>query len=366
MYRQVPENQKKSLENFLLDDSFVRYIKDIASEEERIFWQEWQHQNPDHQIIVKNAKELIKFTEYRGRRIPDPHIELKKFKRSISKPPISPKKSEDKNRFRANKRVRSSWLAAALVLVLVSIGVVHFIGITEEPPKKLEVPVSSTSEYHTGFGEKAFLHLTDGSEIVLNANSHLSYSWSDYGANGQQMDIHLEGEAWFDIEPSPGEMPRLLRVHTKDGIVEVTGTVFAVQTSSKGTRAVLKKGEIQITPQIASNGEIVNSKTILAPGEMAQFFSDNDQVRIENINPEIYTSWIKGVWTFEQASLNQIASRIETIFGVEVQISSTSLKERTLSGTIVSTNLQLIKEGLSEALQVQVRQVENKIIIGPE
>ncbi len=364
----MSEDQKKKLENFLLDDSFVRYIKGIASEDERICWQKWERQEPDHQVLVRRARELVRFTEYNGGRIPDPRIELKKLEDSVSKTSVSSKKNEDKNRFKADQHVRSSWLAAALVLIIVSIGVFQFLDVKEETPPNLEVAasISETSEYHTGFGEKAFLHLTDGSRIVLNAHSHLSYSWSDYGVNGQQIDIHLEGEAWFDIEPSTGQQPRLLRVHTPDGIVEVTGTVFAIQTSSEGTRAVLKRGEIQITPQVDASDEGRNNRTILSPGEMAQFFSNSDQINIENVNPEIYTSWVRDVWTFEQTPLNKIATRIESVFGVEVKINPTNLTERTLSGTIGSSNLQLIKEGLSEALQVQVRQIDNKVIIGPE
>lgn len=360
----MSEDQKKKLETFLLDDSFVRYIKGIASEEERIHWQEWEHQDPDHQVLVRHAKELIQFTEINVQRIPDPQVELKKLERSFSKKSIFTKKNGNKNRFRA-KHVKSSWLAAALVLMIVSIGVFQFVEMKEDEASHVET-LNTTSDYHTGFGEKAYLHLTDGSRIVLNANSHLSYAWSGYGVNGQQIDIYLEGEAWFDIEPSTGQKSRLLRVHTQDGIVQVTGTVFTVQTSSKGTRAVLKKGEIQITQESDLNGVGKKKTAILTPGEMAQFFSETDEIRIENVNPEIYTSWVRDVWTFEQTPLNEIVTRIETVFGVEVKINTTDLKERTLSGTIASTNLQLIKDGLAEALQVQVRQIDNEIYIGPE
>lgn len=361
----MSDNQKKKLENFLLDDSFVRYIKGVASEEEQIYWQEWQDKSPDNQVLVRHAEELIQFTEYNVQRIPDPQIELKKLETSLKKNSFFAKKNEDKNRFRTNKHVKSSWLAAALVLVIVSIGVFQFIGIKGDDAALVDA-VTSTSDYQTGFGEKAYLHLTDGSRIVLNANSHLSYTWSGFGVNGQQIDIYLEGEAWFDIEPSTGQKPRLLRVHTQDGIVQVTGTVFTVQTSSRGTRAVLKKGEIQITQESALHGVGNRQRAILEPGEMAQFFSETDQIRIENVNPEIYTSWVRDVWTFEQTPLNEIATRIETVFGVDVKITTTDLKERTLSGTIASTNLQLIKDGLAEALQVQVRHIDNEIIIGPE
>lgn len=357
-------NQKKKLEYLLLDDSFIRYIKGNPSTNERIYWQEWQHRDPAHQILVIQAKELIKFTGNDIERIPDPHVELKKFENVQKRTIVFP----NKNGYGTNKHLKGYWLstAAVLILVVLTVGFFQFIGTKGDTDQSVEVSATSASEYQTGFGEKAFLHLTDGSRIVLNANSHLSYSWSGYGTNKQHIDIHLQGEAWFDIEPSAGQTSRLLRVHTPDGIVEVTGTVFAVQTSSEGTRAVLEEGEIRISHMTSESGLADNRSTILKPGEMAQLFPANNEIVLEKVNPKIYTSWIRDVWTLEQTPLKQVADRIEMVFGVEVHINTTSLKERTLSGTIGSRNLQLIKEGLSEALQVQVSQIDNKIFIGSE
>lgn len=368
----MSENQKnnlsacrRNLENLLLDDSFVRYINNISSEDERIYWKEWQCQHEDHQVLVSQARELIKFTENDIERIPDPHVELKKFEGSLKKSPTRSKKYGDMNALRIRRRSGSFWFAtaAALIMMVVFTGIFMNMEMNGATERNEEIPVTSQSDYQTSFGEKAFLNLSDGSRIVLNANSHLTYSWSGSGKTGQNIDVYLQGEAWFDIEPSTGQTSRLLRVHTQDGIVEVTGTTFAVQTSPNGTRAVLEEGEIRITRQ--QSGQAGNTNAVLKPGEMAQLHAGVDQIEIKNVNPELYTSWIRGTWTFEQTPLSQIATRIEMVFGVEVEINPTSLKEKTLSGTIGSSNLQLIKEGLSEALQVQVSQVDNKIIIGP-
>lgn len=363
----MPEKPHDSLENLLLDDSFVRFIKDMASKEEKLYWEEWQRQHCDHQVLVRDAKELIEFTDYDERRIPDPHVELKKLENSLKKPDLFPKKPGKMKMHRNRKRSGSYWLVAAAVIVctVFLIGVFQIMEKDSGPDLPEEFTTVSKSDYQTGFGEKAFLHLTDGSRIVLNANSHLTYSWSDAGRSGKNIDIHLEGEAWFDIEPHTGEASRLLRVHTRDGIVEVTGTKFVVQTSSQGTRAILEEGEIRVQMPNDEDSELI-SRAILKPGEMAQLISGKNEIVLEKINPRIYTSWIRDAWTFDQTPLNQVAERIESVYGVKVNISSTELQNKTLSGTIGSTNLQLIKEGLSEALQVQVRQVKDTIIIGPE
>lgn len=361
----MPEKQHNQLENLLLDDSFVRFIKDIASEEERIYWQEWQRKHPDHQILVKDAKELIHFTEYDEGRIPNPHIELQKFEKSLKGSSFFTKKPPKIKIPRIPKKSGSYWLAAAvIVFAVLSIGIFQYMEMEPGTELPRELATVSKSNYRTGFGEKAFLNLSDGSRIVLNANSHLTYSWSGSGKSGDNIDIHLEGEAWFDIEPHTGEDARLLRVHTRDGTVEVTGTVFAVQTSSEGTRTVLEEGEVRVRMPYDANSDFTY-KAILKPGEMARLIPGNDRIVLEKVNPKIYTSWIRDTWTFEETPLNQVAERIKKVFGVKVNIPSPELRNKTLSGTISSTNLQLIKDGLSEALQVQVRQTGNTIVIGP-
>lgn len=363
----MSENQKKQLEDLLLDDSFILFIKGLASKEEEVYWQNWQRQNANRQLLVKHARELVQFTENKLGRVPDPLVELHKFENSAQKSSTFEKRRDQINRYRPGIHKNSFWLttAAVFLVVIISVGLFQFMdmGLEKELSNIAKTSTTTISEYETGFGEKASLRLTDGSRIILNANSHLSYSWSGSETNAQKINIHLQGEAWFDIKPSTGPTSRLFRVHTNDGIVEVTGTIFAVQTSSMGSRAVLKEGEIRILPQVSSDQPEISA--VIRPGEMAQFFVNNDQINIKKVNPELYTSWIRDIWTFDQTPLSEIGARMEMVFGVEVSITPNSLSTKTLSGTIRSANLQLIKEGLSEALQVQVTQVDNKIIIGP-
>jgi ferric-dicitrate binding protein FerR (iron transport regulator) len=364
----VSGNQRKQLEDLILDDSFIRYVNGVANKEECIYWQDWQLKKPERKVLVSHAKELMEFNKYDVERVPDPQMELKEFERSVKKNSIFERKRDGRSRYRSSKNDRHFWLitAASFLLVVLTLGVFQYldIGLEENISNTVEVSPTTTSEYETVFGEKATLQLSDGSQIILNANSHLSYTWSGSKTNAQEINIHLQGEAWFDVKPSTGSTSRLFRVHTQDGIIEVTGTKFAVRTSPNGSHAVLKEGEIRILPKISSGQKKI--ATFIQPGEMARFFSNQDQIDIEKVNPELYTSWVRDVWIFDQTPLYEIGARMEMIFGVEVNINPTTLRNKTLSGTIGSTNLQLIKEGLSEALHVQVRQFENKVIIGPE
>src|SRR5690625_7177163 len=90
---------------------------------------------------------------------------------------------------------------------------------------------------------------------------------------------------------------------------------------------------------------------------MARFSQSNDLIEVKQLTTKIYTSWITNVWTFDQTSVEEIALRIDKVFGKEVVILSDGLKDKTLSGTISSDNLGLIMEGLSMVLQEKVTEI---------
>lgn len=352
----------------MADDSFIRFIKGVASEHEQDHWENWQNLHTNHQVLIEQSKELIQFTAFEERQVPDPRAELKKLEFLIERNNQALKKTRVNSRGHIpGRRTGSYWWFSAAAMVMVALSASFFfnqLGVPEVNETE-QVTIHTKSEFHTSYGEKATLQLTNGSRIILNSNSNLTYSFTGTGGGYRVMDIHLRGEAWFDIIPDHTNGDRIFRIHTPDGIVEVLGTTFAVQTSPKGTRAVLEKGKIRINSNTLREIETeIDNAMIMMPGQMARLFSGSGKIELYDVNPDLYTSWIRDVWMFEQTPLIEVAQRIETLFGVTVEISSTELQEKTLSGSIGSGNLSLIKKGISEALNEDVFQRGNRIIIG--
>jgi transmembrane sensor len=208
--------------------------------------------------------------------------------------------------------------------------------------------------------------LSNGSRIVLNANSHLKFSSAV--KNGLRTEVWLEGEAWFDITHFKDEhLVQTFVVQTTDGMVEVLGTRFAVKTFENETRAVLEEGSILVKTNHQANAgrsgeDRIESGVLLQPGEKALISGDKSEISVEKVNPWIYMSWGDEMWTFEDTSVKEIALRIEETFGLEVQVKQ-ELAERRLSGTIRSTNIDVINEALAKILNVKIEKQGDTLFI---
>ena len=360
-------SEKKNIEDLLLDDSFIRFIKGTATGSEQRLWSGWVKKDPRHKNLAEPATALVSMTARHQNVIPDPQVELKHFQR-VLKHGFRNQNHQFDTRVSTpgQRRVYLGYIVAAIVLIAVSTGILLNVGDSGSQPAGEEVlQVFSNSEHQTTFGEKAYLHLPDGSRIVLNANSYLTYLKTGIGTEGESnVQVYLEGEAHFDIMPSDNEsIRRNFQVQTPHGNVEVTGTVFWVETTNEFTRTVLEEGEVRVSKLPDPDVE-VPTKLVLKPGEMAQFSHGYDLIEVKNVNTKIYTSWTTNVWTFDQTPMEEIALRIEKVFGKKVKILSPGLMGKTLSGTISSDNLQLIKEGLSMVLNEEVTEADDTIFIG--
>ncbi len=357
--------KKQFLEDLISDDSFVRYLKGKASADEKERWESWKKRDPENKILLKQAEELIKFTEFEEGNVPDPHAELKKFEEASRRSGSPGFRKTGRHEIGRRQKTGTMIRAAAAILVMGVISIAFFLQYIQEPEGVAENDsvVYSSSEFQTSYGEKATLELTNGSQIVLNANSRLRYSYTGSHEQGQVMDIHLDGEAWFEIVPFGRDETGTYRIHTEHGAIEVLGTTFAIQTSQKLTRAVLEEGVIRVDIDTTKSTEYEEG-IVMTPGQMVEFHQDTGRIELREVNTDLYTSWIRDVWVFDQTPLIEIAERIETVFGVTVKIASASLKEETLSGSIGSKNLELIKQGISEAIGERVVQAEDVIIIG--
>lgn len=363
-------SKNQTLEDLLADDSFIRYIRGTASGSEKNIWEEWAARDTLNRDLVRQARELMFFTSASQVHVPDPREELIHFEKFLqpSPPPLKQRRRKINLKQAPRRRRNYGWAAAAAtVLILFSLSIFLDDSMYQDEGEQEIASVQTSSEFQTSHGEKASLQLSDGSRIILNANSHLRYSYVGTAAGTRDIDIHLKGEAWFDIRPvnADGENNRAIRIHTRNGLVEVLGTTFAVRASDDATRAVLEKGTIRIARLgnvDMDSGDL--KEIIMYPGEMATLPAGNSNIELSSVNPDIYTSWIRDVWIFDQTPLTEVAERIRTVFGVDVSIASSELREKKLSGSIGSENLQIIRQGISEALDEPVFQQNGTVIIG--
>ncbi len=221
--------------------------------------------------------------------------------------------------------------------------------------------LASVRDIKTGYGQKTSLALPDGSNIILNANSEMTFSNKTESQN--EVDVWLNGEAFFEIKHPVGRTKKRFVIHTKDGTITDIGTRFSVNTRADSTSVALVEGAVNV--RIDSNYlSKKNSGYLMHLGELALFTKGGHQVKIEKVNPAVYTSWISNNLVFDHTPIAMAARRIEADFGVKVIINDKRLLKRNISGLVRNNNLNALIEGFSKILCVPVRQVSDKVIIG--
>lgn len=171
-------------------------------------------------------------------------------------------------------------------------------------------------------GQSSKTILPDGSVVWLNGDTKLSYA-SNFSLDGKR-DVHLNGEAYFDVRHSEEEV---FRVKTDAAIINVLGTEFNVVTNNDNEMVTtLVNGEVEIS---GLNG---NYLTSMKPGQQVTYLASSNQLKKGLVDVEFYSSWKDGYIDFNDQSLGAIVPRLERLYNVEIQFEKVDLADVKISG----------------------------------
>ncbi|MGJ7032464.1 FecR family protein [Niabella hirudinis] len=217
------------------------------------------------------------------------------------------------------------------------------------------------NEIATTNGSRSAVKLPDGSTVLLNANSKLSYSQT---FKGKLREVRLEGEAFFDIA---SDAKRPFIIHTPEGEIKVLGTAFNVRSFADGTfETALIRGKVAI--RLYKKG---SESFVLEPGQKLVYknaeLRNADPVQIQPIIKKdsliAETSWTKGRLVFVDKPLEDITSELERVFGVKIIFKSPVAKRYRYTGVFEDSDLNHILEILMLAKDFHYQQNKDQIFI---
>jgi len=168
--------------------------------------------------------------------------------------------------------------------------------------------VGSKAELRTGKGSSAVIRLADGSSVEMNQRSDL---WVSRGWRGAT--IHLErGNI---IVQAALQRRGSLDVSTRDCLVSVKGTVFAVDRGMKGSRVSVLKGAVRV--------EHAGKAELLEPGQQLETESSLTPVPIAE---DISWSHNSGEYLALLAEFSALHNQFEAIPGPSLRYDSRLLK----------------------------------------
>ena len=156
--------------------------------------------------------------------------------------------------------------------------------------------------------------LADGSKIWLQSNTILKYLLS---SEKKTRKISLEGEAFFEVAKHTDPFI----VEADANLIKVLGTSFSINTNRNGfIETILMSGSVQIQ----QTGE--NTVTILHPGQQALYSKENKSLEINEVDPNILTSWRYDLTTLSNVSIHTILQCIEDTYNVKLKMDTISLR----------------------------------------
>lgn len=186
--------------------------------------------------------------------------------------------------------------------------------------------VFSKEKISTGIAEQTEFRLPDQSEVVLNADSRITYSEKKFN---ESRELTLKGEAYFDVQKGAS-----FKITTANGTVEVLGTQLNVFSRKDEFWVSCVSGRVRVSTS--------DDEQIIVPGEMVQL-SGHKLVKQSKLEIENTISWKDGVFYFEDKPLVSIFAALERQFNVTVELKS----DQDRSMTVMFTN-----ESLQEALDI--------------
>lgn len=331
-------------EDFLCDESFLSWYFETRPEEDAS-WESWVADAPDRRELVDRAVAILDAARMRERPLRAAQVEraeaallqrLDVLEGSRTDVMKGARSLADRTR---PGRIHRRWMAAAVVLVLVGVG----LGVYRMLPDR-------QSRLASGYGELLSQRLPDGSEVTMNANSRLHYfrNWHD----GIDREVWIDGEAFFHVRKTP--MKSRFIVHTAGFDIVVTGTQFNVVNRNGKDNVLLQEGSVIVHPRTGEDLHMV-------PGDFVQW--DGAKLEKTGVRVDSLTAWQQHQLVFDKTPMHKVAAIIEEQYGVKVTLADPSIGDSVISGILPNNNLNVLLQALETTSDFDVNRDGGNITI---
>ena len=309
------------------EQPFIRWVQQGEAAES---WAAWLDQHPDQRDKVAEAHRLVEHIDFTGHRPSAAQVE-----RIWEKIEAGTREQKDlQARVVPLWQRPRAWMGAAAAVAAVILGV--WVLWQADGPE----------QYSTAVAEQRIVELPDGSRVVMNAASSLSFNGEGWRT---QRSVYLEGEAFFEV--TEGER---FTVTTPRGDVEVLGTSFNVQARDGLFSVHCFTGKVAVRSQ--------GQEELLLPAQGVRLVDDTlKPLRFEG---EEAAAWRTGTHVFESRPLEEVFAELERQFGYKINFpDAVSLRQYT--GFFESGNLEKALQAVCWPmnLKYEILEDEKRVVV---
>lgn len=202
-------------------------------------------------------------------------------------------------------------------------------------------------------GRQYQLNLSDGTKVWLNADTRFRYPLAFVG---DKREVYIEnGEVFFDVAKNK-EKPFV--VHFNNRQVKVLGTQFNVKSYNESDTDLitLAEGRIEVNND--------NSSVELVPNQQAVIDRNNNHLKINMVDANIYTAWKNRRFLYRQEKLEEIMKDLARFYNIKVFYRNEDVKNEVFTLRLSQEDpFETILENFELTGKVQFEINRNNIII---
>lgn len=222
--------------------------------------------------------------------------------------------------------LKASAIAASIALLL---GVSNYISYHEGYKNQN----SQMVEMANPMGMRSSIVLSDGTRVILNAGTTLSYP-AAFVSN--QREVKVNGEVFFEVSHDK-DHPFI--VSAENVKVKVLGTKFNVKAYKEDDHIEVTLTEGKVGVGLGGHHDMM----YISPGQQALFNKMKQSFSKYEVNLDYYTSWKEGKFYFKSVTFLEIAKQLERRFNVHISVEPAKLQRTVFSGDFVrGENLEQI------------------------
>jgi transmembrane sensor len=303
------------------DGLIARYLAGEASPEEAIALQDWLEDpvNKPHFTALQD----IWHASFPGRS-PRP-INVEKAWEIVN---------HEKKRIPKNHSapvLRKTFLrSAAVILMLVTFGILLFLSNRKEKP--VEITVASKDSLRQ-------ITFADHSTAILNRNSTLHYP--ETFENSREVKF-TEGEAFFNITP---DAAKPFIIHTEQATIKVKGTAFNV---------IVKPSAFEVSVEVGKVFVYTNTDSVyLETGAAATLNTGAKSFDIHESNRNVW-AYATHKYVFNNTPLHDVFGFIEKAQHCSIRVMNTAIRNCKLTATFEGVSTDYMLTLITEALNLSV------------
>lgn len=187
---------------------------------------------------------------------------------------------------------------------------------------RMVIAGGKTNRIVVPYGKRTFVTLADGSRVWINSGTEIEFPGTFAGG---ERHIRVDGEIYIDVARS-ARHPFI--VHTPKLDVTVHGTCFnlSAYAGEGNSSVVLVRGKVSVR---AANGSSVEMK----PNEMASL--NGGRLAKQHVAPELYTSWVNGIFIFDNTPIAQVLNRVSKYYNVSFDARTAALSGKHVTGKLL-------------------------------